>query len=164
MFYELRKKLQDRIDDGISRDDAIKHVINLVLKNKSETEAVVEEAINIAASDTVSRAISDHRRAICLRAESISKARETGSENLKKKVAGLMKLRLPSGLVLSEATGPECMEAYTFYMKSASVQYHRGQFLRDVANIAGDACVKDVLDEDRLQKLYEDARRISWTR
>ena len=160
MFAELKKEIQDRIDIGISRDDAVRHVIDTVINTKPINKKVVEEAVHIAAQHTVSQAFTEHRRSICDRADRIGRLREEGTKNLKEKVAGLMEFRLPNGLTLSEATGSECTDAANYYMHSSRTQYHRASFLYGVASAVGDSYVKDVLKEEDLQNSYEKARRL----
>lgn len=157
MFDYLRTEVQKLLDEGITRDDAIAFVIKSVDETKKKRRLVIEEAVNIAASHTVSQAFTQHRRSICRRAEAITKSRENGGETLKDRVAGLMMFRLPSGTPLSDATGNECIIAADFYSTSARVHYHRASFLRAVGVRAGEARVGDVFDEDGLQDAYENA-------
>jgi len=160
MFNELRTELQELLDSGISREEAINYVAQAVEDQKTKRRATIQEAVDIAASHTASLAIRDHRRSICQRAETITRSRENGSAILKERVAGLMGFRLPNGAPLSDSTGDECMEASEHYMKSAQCHFHRAEFLRDIANRAGKKLVGKVLTESDLQDSYENARRL----
>lgn len=157
MFDYLRSEVQRLLDEGITRDDAVSFVVKSVEETKNKRKMVIEEAVNVAASHTVSQAFTQHRRSICRRAEAIGKSRENGGEALKEKVAGLMNFRLPSGAPLASATGNDCIVAADSYMTSARVHYHRASFLRDIGARAGKSRVGDVLTEDDLQDAYENA-------
>ena len=161
MFDNLRNDLQKLLDDGISREAAVVYVANEAETNKPKRRETIKEAVDIAVTRTVARAIQDHRRSICRRAEGIAEARAQGSKKLAEKVAGLMGYRLPSGVALSEATGPECEEAANFYLQNAEVHYRRASFLREVAHRVGTSVVGEVLQEADLQDSYEKSRKSS---
>lgn len=161
MFTHLKIDLQNLLDDGISREDAIVLVITSVEKEKLKRKQTIKEAVEIAAGHTVSKAFSAHRATICKRAEKITRARKQNTETMRNKVAGLMKFRLPSGVAFEHATGSDCAEAAVFYMTNATVHYHRAMFLRKVADLAGKKRVSEVLQEADLQQAYESAERLS---
>ena len=160
MFNELREDLQKLLDDGISKPAAVEFVADAAENNKSKRRQTIKEAVDIAVLHTVSKALTEHRRGICRRAESIQQARIDGSAKIRAKVAGLMSFRLPSGVSLAESTGTDCREAANLYMQTSKVHYHRASFLAEIASRVGDSVVADVMDEDALQTTYESARRL----
>jgi hypothetical protein len=157
MFSYLKIDLQQLLDEGISREAAIDLMVNKVESEKSKRKQTIEEAVNIAASYTVSQAFSQHRRTICHRADKICRDRGKGAAVLKEKIAGLMGFRLPCGTALADATGTDCAEAADFYSANAKVHQHRANFLRQIADRAGKKCVSKVLKESDLQQAYDNA-------
>jgi len=157
MFSYLKIDLQSLLDEGISRKNAIDLVIDTVEAEKSKRKQIIEEAVNIAASYTVAQAFTEHRRAICRRADKICLDRKKGADVLKEKIAGLMSFRLPCGTALEDATGIECAEAAEFYSTTAKVHTHRANFLQQIADRVGKKCVGNVLKESDLQQAYDNA-------
>jgi hypothetical protein len=146
--------------DGDVRE-AVRILETAVRQERDLRDALTDPLISQACYDAVRKQCHVQRRRVWAPpAEKLVKSKVTGAHRVVQLAAGtLLMFPLPGGKRLGEASREEIASAAEFYERQAGDMATKGRWLRLIAqSVPGDQTVGDVLTDERLRELQEEAR------